>query len=547
MTITTAMLVSTRPNVRSVEPLNLAAAGPLLPPAKFSRADSTGLFIGVRTFPHDPLLTVPYAVDDAIDLAHIFSMDQRVGLVPPKRVVLALSGEPQKEESQERLRELRNAGATIADATSGDILHLMQEQAARAGSTGLLVVSIATHGFLRDADSYILGSTSVFGSPETSLRLATLLDTASRARRSLVFVDACRDRVGETSRGTTSDPTTAAPLLRKMGGIEGQVIFFAAAAGKYAYDDDVRRNGVFTKAVLDGLSCNASAPRGTVIVDTLHTYVEREVRQWAQKNRKPAVIPATQISMEGETRNMPLSQCWRSPIATIRVEVDGATVRTYDAETRPLWRKDFAEDVVRAEAADLDADGLQEVIVGVPGTLTAFDRDGTELWNRSGGEMSLSGFTVGDLFRKHTQQIIAIWNDSGESLSRLSIVGADGEQLAECEHAGRLRTVMIDRPTRLHHPKIVATSTDSLLVLKGKDLTPLWRMTLVSSRDRIEELRVLDFDHDSRRDISVGTKSGMTYFNFDGEIVGRKGDAQWRDASERKGRRTAERQASRGK
>jgi hypothetical protein len=138
---------------------------------------------------------VPYAVDDAVDLAYKFSLDQRSSLIPPQRVVLALAGKPRKEDSERKLRELRDAGARIENATSGDILHLLNEQVDRAGDTGFFVLALATHGFLdKNGDAYILGSTSAIGSMETSLRTATLLDIAMPRARS--FIDACRDRIG---------------------------------------------------------------------------------------------------------------------------------------------------------------------------------------------------------------------------------------------------------------------------------------------------------------------------------------------------------------
>ena len=82
----------TKPSgLRSVEPVNLANASS---PGTFHREAAAGLFVGVREFPHDATLEVPYAVDDAVDLAYRFSLDQRVGLIPPRRVVLAISGSP---------------------------------------------------------------------------------------------------------------------------------------------------------------------------------------------------------------------------------------------------------------------------------------------------------------------------------------------------------------------------------------------------------------------------------------------------------------------
>src|SRR6185436_14713334 len=412
LSATTGMLCQKRTPARSVAPLQLA--GTLAAP-KFSREASTGLFVGVREFPHDERLTVPYAVDDAVDLAWRFALDQRVGLIPPRQVALVLSGLPQKDESKRRLAELKDAGARVVyGATTGDILYLLKEQAARAGDEGLLVLSIASHGFQEHGDAYILGSSSEFGSTETSLRAATIYDIAARARRSLIFIDACRDRTGQDSRGGASAVTTA-PHIRRMSRYQGQVIFYAAAPGQYAFDDDVHRNGVFTKAVLDGLDCEASAPRGTVIVETLHSFVDRAVQRWIRENKNHIVNPATQVSMEGETRNMPLCQCWRKATSRVRVAVDQSTVTAYGEDTQPLWRKDFGEPIVHAEAADLDADAFYEVVVGLRAGIVVLDRDGKELWRRSDETMTLATFATGDLYEKHTNQIVVLWNDARAS------------------------------------------------------------------------------------------------------------------------------------
>ena len=492
-------------------------AGTIAPPA-FSRDASTGLFVGVRTFPHDPTLTVPYAADDAVDLAYQFSLNARVALVPPRRVVVLLSGTPQKEESRQRLQELKDAGARIVyDATAGDILHLLKEQAARAGSNGLFVLSIATHGFQQDGDAYVLGSTSAFGSPETSLRMATILDVAAQASRSLIFIDACRDRIGQASRAATPDPAAAAPHIGRMARVKGQVIFYAAAPGWYAFDDPVHGNGVFTKAVLDGLNCEASSPRGTVTVETLFAFLDRRVRGWIRDNKKVLVNPATQVSMEGETRNMPLSVCWRPPSSHLRVSFDGATIRAYGDDTRPLWSKDFGETIVHAEAADLDADAFFEVVVGLRDRIVVLDRDGKQLWTRSNEGTILRTFTTGDLFEKRTNPIVAIWNDAHSS--RLTVLDSAGKELSRFDYAGQLLHVAIGRPTNMHAPKIVVATGTSVLLLHAKKLTRRWHRTLDSATGTIDGLQIIDVDHDKRRDIAVSTPGGTAVLNFDGKAL----------------------------
>ncbi|HYI09914.1 MAG TPA: caspase family protein [Thermoanaerobaculia bacterium] len=503
-----------------------------LPASKFSRQASVGLFVGVRDFPHDERLTVPYAVDDAVDLAHRFSLDQRVGLIPPRRVVLAISGQPQKEESKERLQELKEAGARIVNvATTGDILNLLKDQAALAGDEGLLVLSIASHGFQQHGDAYILGSTSEFGSNETSLRTVTLFETAAKAPRSLVFIDACRDRTGQDSRGGTPDVDSTAPHIDRMGRYQGQVIFYGAAPGQYAFDDDVHQNGVFTKAVLDGLNCEASAPRGTVLVSTLHSFVDRQVRRWIKDNKGRSVNPATYVSMEGETRNMPLSQCWRTPASRLRAAVDGTIVTAYGDDTRPLWRRDFGEPVVHAEAADLDADAFYEVVVGLPSRVVVLDRDKKERWRKSGEGMTLATFTTGDLYEKRTNQIVALWNDPGASSSRLTVFDSGGNERSKVDHPGLLRHVAIGRPTNMHAPRIVVATDDSVSVVHAKKLDPYWTKRFRSSGETIEKLRILDTNHDSRLDLTVDTTTGTTWFTFDGKILRQSGKMVWEDVA----------------
>lgn len=513
-----------RQETRSVTPVHFAGSV-----ASFDREKSAGLFVGVREFPRDERLTVPYAVDDAVDLAFRFALDPRVGHIPPRQVVLVLSGQPQKDESKKRLDELKEAGARIVrDATTGDILHLLEEQAARAGDQGLLVVSIASHGFQQDGDAYILGSASEIGSTETSLRTATILETAAQVRRSLIFIDACRERT-DSRGGTVFD--TRAPHIQGMAGVEGQVVFYAAAPGEYAFDDDVHQNGVFTKAVLEGLDCNASAPRGTVLVDTLHRFVDREVRRWIRDNRKRAVNPATQISMEGETRNMPLSVCWRPVTSHMRVAVDRTVVTAYSDDTRPLWRKDFGEPIVHAEAVDLDADAFYEVVIGLRSRIIVLDRDGKQRWSRTGAPMTLATFTTGDLYKKRTNQIVALWNDA--HASRIAVLDSSGKEQTT-EHPAPLSHVTIGRPTNLHAPRIVVASHNKVLVLHAKKLKPFWQRSFRSSRDTIGELRVLDGDRDTRRDLAVDTTTGTTWFSFDGKILRQSAKAVWQDASVRK-------------
>lgn len=299
-----------KPDSRGARP-----ASDAVPPAieAFDPAESSALFVGVRRFRYDHTLAeVRYAVDDAIDLAALLALDDRIKLVDPSRVVLALSGEPEKPETQRSLQALVAAGAQVRSADGPDVLNLLDDQSRAAGRKGVFIVSFATHGFSKEGTQYLLTATSILRHQEGAISDSEVRDIASQsdAARSLIFIDACRERLTENQRSGGPDARSAAPLLRAMAGVHGQVVLAAAAAGQYAYDDDSRRNGVFTAAVIDGLRCQAAADdRGVITVDSLASFVEQHVLAWVRRYRNAQVTHATQVSCEGSAKTMPLAAC----------------------------------------------------------------------------------------------------------------------------------------------------------------------------------------------------------------------------------------------
>ncbi len=524
----------------------------------FNPEESAALFAGVRKFTQDQTADVPYAVDDAVDLAYLFALDPgvRLHLVMPQRVVLALAGTPQKEESKRRLQELETAGAEVAHATESDILRLLQQQAAVAGKGGILIVSLATHGYISKGVPYVLGSDSL-ADPRTTLSTAEICDIAARAEaeRSLILIDACRERLSDKTRAGVPDPNTAAPsiaLVRKMTYAQGQVVFYAAAAGEYAYDDDVSQNGVFTKAVIDGLHCEASLVRGYVTAATLEAYVERQLRAWIRRNRKPLVGSAIQASMDGAARSMPLACCGgqcpssQPSVGPIHASRDGSVVTVIAADGTHLWQRDFGAPIVQLDVSDLDGDGSQEVVIGVHGAsgqhdhIEILDRKG-KLRGRVDDTMTLQVFVTGDLFRKGTRHVVALWIDPHSPASRLSIHGVDGQILSTYEHRGHLQHVTSGRATNRHTPKIVIAGVDEKgaprvfvfdpkKVSKGK---PLWCGTILPPDDTIERLEIVDSHRDAKRAISISTTSGNTLLlDFTGKVIGhRKAHGKTEDAA----------------
>lgn len=462
---------------RSVRPVGDAAAAPGAP---FDPSQSAAVFVGVREFRRVHSM-IRYAVDDAVDLAYTVAFHRCTRLVPPQRIVLVLEGEPVKPESRIRLQALLAAGAQRRHADAPDILKAVEEQSKIAGAGGIVLVSIATHGVMSDGVQYILGASSLTGVTSTMVAMPAILDTvgAAGAQRSVVFVDACRERLTAGTRAALSSAFSSMPTLAgRMTRARGQAVLYAAAPGTFAYDGN--GNGVFTRAVIDGLQCKATAVRSAVTARTLSEYVERSVRDWVRRHRDPLIGSATQSSLDGEACNMPLAQCLDLGDPK-RVETDGAAV-------------------------------------------VAFDGNGTRLWTATQDGMTATYALADDLFRKHVNQVVALWRRG--SAGRLVVYDPDGDPLGSFDSpSAPLEQVVISRQSSRHAPKIIAATRNTVFVLNPRKLPsgkPLWWGRV---DDTITHIAALDYDRDAKRDIAVTTARGTTiYLDFRGHVIGRRGD-----------------------
>jgi hypothetical protein len=443
--------------------------------AGFDRDQSAGLFVGVRHFTQPGMAQVRYAADDAVDLAFLFAFDHRIRLVRPERVVIALSGRPEKPESQQKLEMLQRAGASVLHADQTDIVALLRQQARRAGQRGLLIVSVASHGFVRNGSSYILGASSVVRYPLTNVAVANILDIAgASAGRSLVLIDACRERLSAPTRSVTSETANEPFLLRKMSHTHGQAVFFAATAGGIAYDGN--GNGVFTKAVIDGLQCRAAKPQGAITATTLNTYVQNSVSKWIHRHIDSSTSSAIQFNVDGDARNMPISQCW--PTCDVKFVSTKSSIRGIDANGKKIW----------------------EV--------------------REGG-MPLHEKATGDLFRDHWKEAVALW---GDHTSRLAIYSAEGERLAYFDFPERLDHVAIVRPTNHHVPRIVVGGATTVMAFDPKKLSrgkPVWTGAITPRNQSVEGIDIVDGDKDGKDDIAIKTENGTLIVDFKGKVVAR--------------------------
>lgn len=484
---------------RSITPLIAGETAPVT----FDGEHAAALFVGVRTFDHRLRPEVPYAVDDAVDLAYLFAFDRRVSLVAPRRIVLALAGTPEKEISRSRLEELTRDGARVIPARHAGILEAMKQQAALAGESGLLVVSFATHGVDEK------GIWQVLDPAGAEISTADVQDIARQASRSLILIDACRSRITGRGRGVAGTPTASAKLTHHMRSIHGQVVL--STTGE-AYDDRARQNGVFTATVIEGLQCKASHVREQVTAQTLSTYVEKNVRSWIRKHVNRGIRSATSITLDLQAKNMPLAFCGVASFPSVFLEADASTLRVFSKQSKKLlWKRQVSEAITQTAQAD------GTIAAGTRHSLFAFDVDGTPTWSQT-STAPLHALVAANLFRKPDHHFVALWG------SHIAIYDARGELLSTADAPETLHHVAIYSTTPFHAPRIVVAGTNRLLLYDPKKLAagkPLWSAHLFPRSETIANLKTTDYNHDTKREIAITTSSGARlYLDAKGRVVG---------------------------
>lgn len=503
--------------------------------SRFKPEESAAVFVGVSEFPKDSgVLPVPYAVDDAVDLAYTFTFGTSANLIPPKRVVLALEGKPVKPESQARLEQLRAEGARVIEAHRSTILNALEEQAGAVGKDGLLVFAFASHGFSTDGTPYVLATDSQMENPASSLSTLNIADIAARAPRSVIFIDACRERQpsGIRAAGLMQYPSFA-PLIAGLGKSRGQVLYYAAAAGQWAYEDFKRKNGVFTAAIIDTLQCQAARQaRGLMTAQRLGELVDQRVLKWIRENRNPDATAGIQMNIEGASGKMPLARC-TPPVTIQEVLKNGQVVTAIGTDDSTLWTKDMADPVVEAYVEDLDGDGMPEAVIGLHGTILAYDTEGERLWRAGTGDGNLTKFIVGNLYRTKQRQVVALSSDvQDRNAARLSIIDHEGTPLGNYRHHGPLHDVFVERLTSHHGPRIVVSGISAALNLpvifmlepkhvKG-DAPPESRAWYGTTTNSVTSIEDVDCNNDHQVDIKVQTDGVDGCVDFQGQSMNPK-------------------------
>ncbi|MBI1290134.1 hypothetical protein GC173_02660 [bacterium] len=255
-----------------------------------SSGGNAGLFIGVGEFEqNDAIPNLRFAVNDAVGLAYAFSLG--LGLIPPERVRLALSGEPSTEEAKTQLAALVAAGATRVDGRKKTLLDgLTWLAGAPRQSSDMVFYSVATHGFEEGGAAYVMpsdGDRNYVKSTAIALEDVKSRIGSSVAEKRLIIIDACRENLGGGTRSLPAMSNAMEGAFRaEFERAAGMAVLMACGAAELSHEEEQLGHGVYTHHLLRALRSATPDDAGFIRLDTVAGLASEGTRQWANQRGK---------------------------------------------------------------------------------------------------------------------------------------------------------------------------------------------------------------------------------------------------------------------
>ena len=221
---------------------------------QFAKEQRIAIIVGIDQYhPNSGFRNLQYAVDDAKALAEQFEKQRYT-------TKLILDSDAKEHFILQAISE------------AGKLLEKQQ---------GTLVFVFTGHGFAdNDRNNYLAvdGSTS-FNLAKSGLSLNSVKQAIRNtgARRSMLFIDACRDN-------PTKGKSVSNPSFTDLAESEGLNILYSTAQNDVSYENPTLKHGVFSYFLLQGLQGDAAQQDGLILFNDLANYVAKEVKNWSFKH-----------------------------------------------------------------------------------------------------------------------------------------------------------------------------------------------------------------------------------------------------------------------
>jgi len=237
-------------------------------PAPFLQEKKIAIVVGISDYPAESgFPKLRFAAKDAQDLAAVLgNQGYKVHLLTDERAMRSSI-----RLTLQQVRDEINQGRT-SEEPSGTVLF------AFSGHGGETAVGGKAHQFLVTYDASA-------DDPAPGYLLKDIADTlnSAGAARVIMFIDACRDLTGISSKGTPSLSSFSQQLMQA----QGVKTLFSTAPGRRSYEDDQAHNGYFMHYLLEGLIGRAATPDGLITFDSLAKWVSQGLHSEASIDQVP--------------------------------------------------------------------------------------------------------------------------------------------------------------------------------------------------------------------------------------------------------------------
>jgi uncharacterized caspase-like protein len=241
-------------------------------PSPFFTEKKVAVVVGISDYPADSKFpTLEFASKDAQDLVNAL----------------------QKQGYQTQLLTDQHALKHSIRTALENARDILNQGRADEKEHGTILFAFSGHGGQKAATTgsgqYLVTYDSAADDPEPGYPLKDIVKLLadSGAAHRMMFIDACRDTTGSSSKSAPVLSSFREASVRELMKSEGLKIFFSTAPGTQSFEDRVSHNGYFTHYLLEGLSGKAATPEGLVTFDSLAKWVSRAMNSDAKVYQTP--------------------------------------------------------------------------------------------------------------------------------------------------------------------------------------------------------------------------------------------------------------------
>lgn len=198
-----------------------------------------------------------------------------------------------EEEAGDAYRDVHVRRLVDGEVTRGALSRLKDEFLWDAGPDDTLLVFVAGHGVrTRSGDYYFLTPGATLENPYDGIPRNDLYELVEwkglEARRRMLLIDTCQ--AGDEYEGARGVALDDAFRQEEVDRARGAGLYIVAASTELGVAREERGNGLFTRALLDGLAGSADSDRdGWIDIGELLAYTREAVLQLSDKAQRPTM------------------------------------------------------------------------------------------------------------------------------------------------------------------------------------------------------------------------------------------------------------------